>query len=425
MTAYQSIELVGKFQGRAVPEELYGMLVAVLLRGTEIGKDIQEELRYLNFPLPKGPFRVVLFSLDDPRIRDLDGRERHNCRLQIYDALRAHMLTCLKDTDGVLVLMMGYLIGILYPQNPEDNVVEACRESIEYARQQLDFSAHVTISGRWETPDKLEMAYRMIQDIEGGRAFYGSLIDRVFEIPGDALVRISDGDQKTEFEQNFFGTAERVCGAVRAGDSSVAGRYIQEQLQQIAENSIGMPYPTTLNLTINRFMSLLQYRLADEDLADWRYMAQQDFSRALVSCPSIDLYLETGKQIAEKLVEHAKVRSEKQYDSFMHDVYAYIEENATDVNMGLTAVARAFRIKPREAAESFRKYFGESINDVIHKARVKKAKEMLLTTDASVQDIAEAVGYCSLATMYRAFTNVEGVAPGKLRQKNTQKMDAL
>lgn len=51
------------------------------------------------------------------------------------------------------------------------------------------------------------------------------------------------------------------------------------------------------------------------------------------------------------------------------------------------------------------------------KARVKKAKELLLTTDASVQDIAEAVGYCSLATMYRAFTNVEGVAPGKLRQK--------
>jgi AraC-like DNA-binding protein len=401
------------------------MLTAALLRGTEMGDDIQEELTYLNFPLPKGPFRVVLFAVDDPTIRQVTGRARHNCRLEIYDALRSQLMVHLEHTDGVLVLMMGYLIGILYPQGPEGNIVDACRCSVENVKQQLGISSHVTISGQWDTPDKLEMSYRMIQDIESGRSFYGDLIDQVFEIPGDALVRISDGDQKTQFEQNFFGTTERVCGAVRAGDSAAAGRYMQEQLQQIAENSIGMPYPTTLNLTINRFMSLLQYRLADEGLADWRYMAQQDFSRALVSSPSMEYYLETGKSIAGKLVEHAKVRSEKQYDSFMHDVYTYIEENATDVNMGLTAVARAFRIKPREAAESFRKYFGESVNDVIHKARVKKAKELLLTTDDSVQDIAEAVGYCSLATMYRAFTNVEGVAPGKLRQKNSQKMDAL
>ena len=106
-----------------------------------------------------------------------------------------------------------------------------------------------------------------------------------------------------------------------------------------------------------------------------------------------------------------------QFDSLMHDIYAYIEENATDVNMGLTAIARQFRLRPREAAENFRQYFGESVNDVMHRARVRKAKELLLTTNDSVQEIADAVGYCSLATMYRAFTNIEGVAPGKLRQK--------
>ena len=67
-------------------------------------------------------------------------------------------------------------------------------------------------------------------------------------------------------------------------------------------------------------------------------------------------------------------------------------------------------------SESFRQYFGESVNDVMHRARVRKAKELLLTTDRSVQEIAEEVGYCSLATMYRAFSNIEGIAPGKLRQ---------
>ena len=113
---------------------------------------------------------------------------------------------------------------------------------------------------------------------------------------------------------------------------------------------------------------------------------------------------------------HARELRQDQREGLLRDIRAYVMENATDMNMGLTAVARQFRLKPREAAETFRTYYGESINDVIHKARVKKARELLLTTDMPVQDIASAVGYCSLATMYRAFTNVEGIAPGKLRQ---------
>ena len=120
--------------------------------------------------------------------------------------------------------------------------------------------------------------------------------------------------------------------------------------------------------------------------------------------------------MARDLIDHARQRTEAGHDRRMHEIWEFLEKNATDMNMGLTAVAREFRIKPREAAESFRRYFGVNVNDVIHRTRVKKAKELILTTDDSIQSIAEAVGYCSLATMYRAFSNVEGVAPGKFRQ---------
>ena len=141
-----------------------------------------------------------------------------------------------------------------------------------------------------------------------------------------------------------------------------------------------------------------------------------DYSRTLSAAGTLEAYLEAGEKIAAELVAHAQDLRQGQRDSLLRDIRTYVTENATDMNMGLTAVAREFRLKPREAAESFRAYYGESINDMIHKARVKRARELLLTTDMAVQDIAAAVGYCSLATMYRAFTNVEGIAPGKLRQ---------
>jgi AraC-like DNA-binding protein len=264
----------------------------------------------------------------------------------------------------------------------------------------------------------------MVLDLEISRKFYGSAIPKVFEIPEEALARITDTDQRTGFEQKFFLWAERICGAVRAEDCASAAAYLQDQLRCIAENCIGMPYPATRNLTVNRFLSLLQYRLADEKLADWRYLAQLDFSRELVAADTMEDYLAVGKRMAEQLIFHIKDQRTQHYHGKMHDIFDYVETNATDVNMGLTAVAREFRMKPRDAAESFRQYFGESINDVIHKTRVKKAKELLLTTEKPVQEIAQAVGYCSLATMYRAFTNVEGVAPGRLRQKKADKTDA-
>ena len=180
-----------------------------------------------------------------------------------------------------------------------------------------------------------------------------------------------------------------------------------------------MPYPTTLTLTINQFVSVLQYTLVAEDLADLRYLARRDFSRDLVSSRNLAACLRLAEPIAAELEARARARREAQHDRMMHEIRDYVERNATDMNIGLTAIARDFHIRPREAAESFRQYYGVSVNDVIHQTRVKKAKELILTTDNSIQSIAEAVGYCSLATMYRAFTNIEGVAPGKLRQNKS------
>lgn len=409
---------VGAFSKQQIPEDLYGMISALLLRGFAMGRDIQDQLNYQGFELPDREFRVVQFTLADPKLQTLTGRQRHNCRLNIYHALREYLAGQLADTDGgLLTFLMGYMFGILYTGGQDDQVVDACQRTVEYAQTQLGFTVYGSISCRWDTVERIETAYLTLQDVEKSRQFYGSRIPQTFVIPPDALVRISDVQQRTQFEHTFFQSVERICGSVQAEDVEAAQQHIRFQLEKIADNSIGLPYPNTLNMTTNRFISLLQYRLAEQDLADWRYISQIDFSRELVSQASLEDYLNASQSIAERLVEHFKVRSEQRHDRLMRDIRAYVEQNATDMNMGLTTVSREFKLKPREAAERFRQYFGESINDVLHKARVRKAKELLLTTDDSVQDIAEAVGYCSLATMYRAFTNVEGVAPGKLRQK--------
>ncbi len=412
-----ALEPVGSLKSQSMPKVLDGMMGALMLQGSEMGGDIEEVLEEQNLRLPDLPYRVCQFSLDDPRIELLRGKKRYYCRLGMYRCLQDHLMGTLEHTiGGFLVLMMGGLFAVLYTDPASDYIYDACKEAVEYAGKDMDFQVHVSISSLWEGTNRMESAYRMLRDAEQSRSFYTGVIDRVFVIPDTALQRIGDTAQRTEFERGFFQTAERICGAVQAENVQATAAQLRMQLERIAENCIGMPYPITINLTINRFMMLLQSQLVEQNLANWRYITQADYSRTLSAAGTLEAYLAAGERIAAELVTHARELRQDQRDSLLRDIRTYVIENATDMNMGLTAVAREFRLKPREAAESFRLYYGESINDVIHKARVKKARELLLTTDTPVQDIATAVGYCSLATMYRAFTNVEGIAPGKLRQ---------
>ncbi len=411
------IQLVGSLSGQT-DLYLYGLLSSLLLRSSEMGMDISEEMETHGWILPDCDFRLVQFTLDDPKVSELSGYQRHRCRVNMYEALRSYCASILPEKiSGFLLMQLGCLLGLLYiPDAKADPIEETCRQVVTYAKEKMDVSVCATISIRHHSVESVEAAYWAVQNFEKSRPFYRNPDDRIYCIPKNAEARIADQHQRTQFESTFDITAERICGAVQAEDIKMVEHHLRQQLSRIAMNCKGMPYPTSLNLTINRFVSRLQYRLTDANLADWRYLSNVDFSRELISCHSMEEYLAKSQSIAERLVAHHHQRTSDRHISLMLDIRKFVEENAADMNMGLTAVAREFQIKPREAAESFRRYFDESINDVIHKTRVAKAKELLLTTSMPVQDIAAAVGYCSLATMYRAFTNVEGIAPGKLRQ---------
>ena len=401
---------------KEIPEMLYGMFGALLFRSQDLGSDIDQVLRGQGVILPERPYHVVLISLSDPKINEMD--DRHSYQIEMYCEIRTHMIQQMNPQDeGIFVLMNGFLIGLVYSDTAQ--LAQCCEGAVRYAKEHLGLTCHSTMSSAWTGIENIEQAHRMVQDAEYSRRFYGDLIAPAFCASEDMIARLTDKAQHLKTEQEFFPSTERICGTVRAGDQNAAAGELRKQLKQIAETCIGLPYPDVLNLSVNRFFSLLQFRLSEQKLADWRYLAEMDFSRELISCGTLTEFLDASDSIARRLIAHARERMDQGHARLMREIWSYLEENAADMNIGLTAVARNFHITPREAAESFRQFYGISVNDVIHRARVKMAKELLLNTNDSVQEIASKVGYCSLATMYRAFTSIEGVAPGKLRQNRS------
>lgn len=74
-------------------------------------------------------------------------------------------------------------------------------------------------------------------------------------------------------------------------------------------------------------------------------------------------------------------------------------------------------MSPAHFIRSFKAAFGETPHRYLQRRRVERAMYLLRTTDRSVTDICMAVGFSSLGTFSRTFTEIVGETPSRFRDR--------
>lgn len=97
-------------------------------------------------------------------------------------------------------------------------------------------------------------------------------------------------------------------------------------------------------------------------------------------------------------------------------VKQYIEKNL-DCDLSRNSLAEQFFLNPDYLARIFAKQEGGSLGNYIIETRVKKAKQLLLTTDLTVNAIAAQVGYANYSHFSRIFREFCGCSPNEYRKK--------
>ncbi|GAA0462739.1 bifunctional transcriptional activator/DNA repair enzyme AdaA [Alkalibacillus silvisoli] len=97
-----------------------------------------------------------------------------------------------------------------------------------------------------------------------------------------------------------------------------------------------------------------------------------------------------------------------------------IIENKYGQKMLLNELASMVGVSPFHLNRLFKKRTGNTPRMYLEKVRIKKAKELLLTTTLNSTEIGFQVGYQSLSSFYHAFKRGTGHSPSQFQAQNVE-----
>ncbi|ADQ05955.1 transcriptional regulator, AraC family [Caldicellulosiruptor hydrothermalis 108] len=118
------------------------------------------------------------------------------------------------------------------------------------------------------------------------------------------------------------------------------------------------------------------------------------------------------------LAESVIVNKQKMGNDLISNILEYIHQQYSSSEISLSTIADKFNITPQYLSAIFKEKTGQNISDYIQNLRMNRAKELLLTTDYSVSQIAKMIGYTEVSGFTKAFKKFEGVSPNKFRELN-------
>lgn len=106
----------------------------------------------------------------------------------------------------------------------------------------------------------------------------------------------------------------------------------------------------------------------------------------------------------------------KKEDEFINKVRQVMETNLEDDEFGISKLCSMLSVSHAQLYRKFKSLSNITIADYFKSLRLNKAKELLLTTNLNVTEVAYSSGFKSLSYFSREFTRKFGKSPTELRR---------
>lgn len=105
----------------------------------------------------------------------------------------------------------------------------------------------------------------------------------------------------------------------------------------------------------------------------------------------------------------------KQYSKSIRDIISYLQEHLTE-NIRITDLCRLVPLSRSQMSARFKSETGFTITEYTHTLKIKKARELLTSTDRSLLEISTYLGFSSQGYFQNVFRKYTSITPGDYRK---------
>ena len=125
------------------------------------------------------------------------------------------------------------------------------------------------------------------------------------------------------------------------------------------------------------------------------------------------------KYMVKKYCRLVNKHSQRNYSLLIQKVITQIETDISS-DLGLNNLATIFDVNPSYLSSLFKKETGSTLTEYVNKMRVERAKELLVSTNIQIQNIAQRCGMLDVNYFTKTFKKYTDLTPKKYREKYTK-----
>lgn len=311
---------------------------------------------------------------------------------------------CIDIDDDHIALLLNFNKSDL-PENTMEflQVLQSIQDNIQ---KYLNISISITISNSFHNIKQLN-------------SFYTSTLSASLNrlISGHKCIIFANHITQPPFNEIKYPTAreKQIFEFLKLGHIKDA----KEVLSDIFINASYLGF-AALNMTILRFMVSLSNTIetlksTDNIMYDYSFSSIPNKLNKLETLSEIeDMFFEIFDKVFIQQEQNTQIKHQKLLDSAIE----IINKEYFRQDLSLDTISEKLSISASYLSRLFKKYKMLSIVDYINMIRIEKAKELLTTTNDSINDIMDKTGFTSRSHFYTLFKKTYGMAPGNLKSNN-------
>lgn len=201
--------------------------------------------------------------------------------------------------------------------------------------------------------------------------------------------------------------------AMKLNDPERAEQMLQQFIQAIFQHEgTLMDYQMVLLRLLGEIMNL--YHIENDNAS--MILHGQSLPKELLELQTTeDIHHWFMTRVIEPIMKLIQEKTNQQYKKISDEIFHIIESNTQNLELTLDEIGMRLSYSPAYLSQVFRKETGISFTDYVMQQRIQTAKQWLLDTDISVNEIAKRLNYTNAQNFIRSFKRVVGVTPGKYR----------